>query len=155
MFGQAFSRKHIAGALIASASICLSIALVSFVYFWHFVGIAAHADGKIIRMIENKDKGQDTMYFPVFSFRDTQGEQHTIHSSSGSFPPEYEVGDTVSVLYISDNPSNARINSFFSVWGITLFTGVIGLLDMPAGLIMWFWPNIHQRFKKKPETAAC
>jgi hypothetical protein len=112
-FSQSFNRRHIAGALIASASICLVISLASLFYSWHFVRIAAHAHGRIVRMIEHKDKDEETVYFPVFSFRDAQGEDQTVHSSSGSFPPAYEVGDTVSVLYNPNDPSNAKINSFF------------------------------------------
>lgn len=152
---RTFSRGHIGGVMIASGGICFVISLVSLVYSWHFVRVAAHTDGKIIRMIEHTDKDGDTAYFPVFSFRDGQGNEQTIHSSSGSFPPDYEVGDTVPVLYRPDDPSNAKINSFSSIWGISLITGIIALVDLPAGIVVLFWPNIAQRFKRKPEAVTC
>ncbi len=67
-------------------------------------------------MLERKDKDDETVYYPVFSFHDAQGVEHVIHSSSGGFPPAYEVGDTVPVLYSSTNPTNAKIDALFSVW---------------------------------------
>ena len=151
MLLQRLNKKVIGGLLMASGFICIVIALVSFLYFWHFVHTAKHTDGKIVRMIEQKDKDDRTVYFPVFSFHDSQGAEHTIHSSSGSFPPDYEVGDTVPVLYISTDPTNAMIDSFFSVWGISLITGIIGFIDFPAGLVVWFWPAIIGMFKRKQQ----
>ena len=154
MLFQRPNRKVIGGFLIASGSICLVIALVSSLYFWHFVHTAAHTDGKIIRMLVQKDKDDGTVYYPVFSFHDAQGVEHTIHSSSGSFPPTYEVGDTVPVLYISTDPTNAKIDALFSVWGISLITGIIGCIELPAGLIVWFWPVIIGKFRREPQIYA-
>ena len=146
------TRKFMGGFIITGGSICLLIAFTSILYFWHFVRTASHADGKVIRMIEQKDKDDSTMYFPVFTFRDAEGSEHTIHSSSGSFPPDYEVGDTVPVLYSPTSPTNAKINSFFSIWGISLITGVLGGIYMPAGFVVLFWPSIIGLFKRKPQT---
>jgi len=140
--------------LIESGIICLNVSLISLIYFRHFVQIAKHTDGKIIRMIEHKDKDEDTAYFPVFSFRDGQGKEQVIHSSSGSFPPAYEVGDTVPVLYNPNDPSNAKIDSFFSIWGIPFITGIIGLVVLPAGLLILYWPNLARRFKRQNEASV-
>jgi Protein of unknown function (DUF3592) len=144
-------RKYLGGLLIASGSVFLLIALISLLYFWHFIRTAAHTDGKIIQMLEQKDNDQ-TAYFPVFSFHDAQGAEHTIHSSSGDFPPAYEVGDTVPVLYSTTNPAEAKIDSFFSIWGISLVTGILGGIDLPAGLVVWFWPTIVGIFTRKPSV---
>jgi len=149
MFFQRHSGKPIGGILIAGGSICLLIALISTLYSWHFVRTASQANGKIIRMIQQEDKDDGTVYFPVFTFYDAQGAEHTIHSSSGSFPPAYEVGDTVPVLFSSADPTNAKIDSFFSVWGISLITGIISGIDLPAGFIIWYWPVIVGLFKPK------
>jgi hypothetical protein len=143
------NRKYLGGFLIFSGSICLVIAFVSFLYFWHFVQTAAHAKGRIVQMLEHRDGDHGTAFFPVFSFRDDQGAEYTIHSSSGSFPPEYEVGDTVPVLYSAANPKNAKIDSLFSIWGISLITGILGVIDLPIGLIVWFWPAIIGKFSRK------
>jgi Protein of unknown function (DUF3592) len=153
MFFQRPRRKYIGGFLIASGAICLLVALISALYFWHFVRTASHADGKIIRMIEQQDN-DGTAYFPVFTFRDAQGAEHTIHSSSGSFPPDYEVGDTVPVLYSPTDPTNAKIGSLFSVWGISLITGILGGIDLPAGFVVWFWPAIVGLFRRRPPVYA-
>ncbi|HEU5122544.1 MAG TPA: DUF3592 domain-containing protein [Verrucomicrobiae bacterium] len=150
MFFQRQSRKYIGGLLIIAGSICLFIAFVSFLYSLHFVHTAAHANGKILRMLEQKDKDERTIYYPVFTFSDAQGAEHTIHSSSGSFPPAYEVGDTVPVLYSSTSPTHAKIDAYFSVWGISTITGIIGGIDLPAGLIVWFWPALVGFFRRKP-----
>src|SRR5258706_9407012 len=98
MFFQRPSRRFIAGVMIGGASICGVIASASVLCSWHFVRTATRGDGRVTQMVERQgDHG--TLYAPVFSFRDAQGAEHTVHSSTASYPPEHQVGDTVRVLY--------------------------------------------------------
>ncbi len=75
-------------------------------------------------------------YYPVVSFTTAQGYLHIFTDGEGSYPPAYEVGETVEVLYNPDDPLDATINSWMSIWmGPLLFT-TIGLLPV-LGLVVW------------------
>jgi hypothetical protein len=152
MFFKRSTRKYIAGILIGGGIISGVVALVSFLVDWRFVGTAARADGRVIQVLEFK--GEDgPVYAPVFSFRDARGAEHTVYSSTASYPPEHEVGEAVRVLYSPQSPREAKIDRFFSLWLLPFITGVIASLYLPVGLLIWFWPRIVQRFRHDPPIA--
>jgi hypothetical protein len=105
-------------------------------------------------MIEQKDKNGYSCYYPVFLFQAAGGIEHTIHSSWGTFPPAFEVGDTVPVLYRANYPTNAKIDSLFSVWGLSLISGSMFGIELPTGIVIWFWPAIVAKFNRKPAVSA-
>ena len=151
---QRTNRKYIGGTLIGSSAVLLAIALVSALYYWYFLRTASRTDGRIIRMIEHRDRGNHTTYFPVFTFQDESGSEHTIHASGGTFPPAYEIGDKVPVLYSPTNPTSAKIDSFFYLWGPPSICGIIGGIELPSGLIVWFWPVVSGAFRRKEPVCA-
>jgi Protein of unknown function (DUF3592) len=152
MFFKGPTRKYIAGILIGGGMICAMVALGSFLVGWRFVRTAARADGRIIQMLERK--GEDGLvYAPVFSFRDAQGTEYKVYSSTASYPPEHEVGDAVRVLYSPQSPREAKIDRFFSLWALPFTTGVIVALYVPVGLLICFWPRFVQRFRHVPTLA--
>lgn len=76
-----------------------------------------------------------TYYYPVVSFKTENGETIEFKSNSGSNPAKYEVGDKIEVMYNQKNPKDAKVNSFFSVWGITVILGGAGFLFFAIGLL--------------------
>ncbi len=97
-------------------------------------------------MLERKGEN-GSVFAPVFSFRDALGSEHTVYSSTASYPPAHQVGDAVHILYSPDSPRDAKIDSFFSLWGLPMITGIIATFYLPVGLLIWFWPRIVQRFR--------
>lgn len=97
-----------------------------------FVDDAVKADGVVIRL-ERRESGtgsdRSITYAPVFTFSDAKEQEHTIVSSSSSSPVAYEVNEKVEVLYLADEPSEAKLNSFFSLWGLPVILGVIGVMQ--------------------------
>ena len=144
------TREFIAGVMIFGASICTVIALASLAYCWHFVRTATRGTGRITQLVESKDKDGDTLYTPVFVFRDAAGIEHTVYSSIASYPPSHQVGDSVFVLYSPQSPQDAKIDSFFSLWGLPAITGGLAGFYMPLGLLLRFWPRIVQKFRREP-----
>lgn len=68
---------------------------------------AINTQGEVISLSENCDDG--CTYSPVVRFTTLTGETVFYYSSFNSNPPEYEVGETVSILYKSENPEKAII----------------------------------------------
>lgn len=96
-----------------------------------FLEGAIRADGVIVKNLERKDVDtkshrKSVTYFPVIHFVTPKGERIEFNSLVGSNPPRYSVGQRISVLYLPDNPYEARINDSFSIWGFTAIVGAIG-----------------------------
>lgn len=128
----------------------LVIGLISSLYTWRFTRDAEHASGVVVEMRPHLDKDNgDVSYAPTFRFEDSSGIHHTVSSSFFSSPPEFHVNNSVDVLYRRNDPENARINSYWQLWGIPSLTGIIGSVELPVGLVVICWPAIVARFRSK------
>lgn len=91
-----------------------------------FVKKAAVSEAIIVDLIERESNSRQAIYSAVFSFKDENGEEFTIHSKSASWPPVGEIGDKIEVLYDPEDPNDAMENQFFSKWGRSVLIGGIG-----------------------------
>lgn len=71
--------------------------------------------GIVIELEESESDGSCCVYSPVIEF-EANGQTYTFEGDSASYPPEYEVGEEVRVLYNPENPSNAQINKVSERW---------------------------------------
>ncbi len=76
--------------------------------------------------VEVNHSDDSTTYKPTFRFLDVQGRKYTVQTYISSSSYDYNVGQKVSILYDPNDPSNIRINSWFSIWGMGLILFVIG-----------------------------
>ena len=78
-------------------------------------------------------------YYPVVEFTANDGKRRTVQLSEGSFPPAYEIGDEVTVLYDPEHPLDARIKSFGSsalMWILPGITGILGVAFLGAVIVV-------------------
>ena len=136
---------------VGVASLALVAALGAFIYTLRFVRTAAQANGHVVQL--QKDESDPASFHTVFAFRDSQGTEHTVRSDLASAPPEYQVVDSVVVLYDNRSPADAKIRNFFSLWGIAFITALSGLFALPIGIIILKWPHIVSRFKGRHQIA--
>ncbi len=106
----------------------------------HFKKTAVQAQGAVVELKEGSSGGSNShpVYYPIIRYADTAMQEHTLYSGTGSFPPEYAVGDRVSVLYDPASPKEAKVNSFTDLWLLPLILGIIGGTDLLAGLFLFF-----------------
>jgi hypothetical protein len=126
-----------------------------------FIDKAEQAKGTVVDLVEKTSRDNDgnlkTYYYPVVEFTTAGGEKIRFQSSTGSYPAEKQVGETVEILYAADNPRDARPNSFTGLWlwpavllgmgGIFVLVGVgsfiqsllfvAGLGGLAAALLFW------------------
>jgi hypothetical protein len=100
-----------------------------------FLKHSVPAKGTIIKLIESRDKDGHVLYAPIFRFPDAQGNIHEISSSVASYPPSGNIGDNIDILYSPEYPDHAEENSLFSLWGIALISGGLGIFYF---LLFWF-----------------
>lgn len=146
------SARSVVGRIAVILAIgSLGLALCSWIYMLHFVHVAAHTSGIVIEMQQQTDKDNGSVsYAPTFRFQDAGGVEHTVSSGFFQSPPDFHVGDIVEVLYLKDAPKQARINSYWQVWGLPSLAGIMGILTLSIGLILTVWPKIAGRFAKRP-----
>lgn len=119
----------------------------AYMYTQKFLETAVKTEGTVIELVERRGENGVT-YAPVYTFSDTRGEEHKIYSGSSSYPPDYEVGEEVQVLYDPSEPQKAKIDSFFELWGISAILAVIGSISLFLGPLFIF---IGHRIKTKNE----
>ncbi len=72
--------------------------------------------GIVTKLEEGTDSdGNCCTYSPVIEFQ-ANGQTYTFESDNASYPPEYEIGEEVKILYNPENPNNAQINKASERW---------------------------------------
>ena len=92
---------------------------------------ALQVPGEVVNLSESCDD-DGCFYSPTVRFTTIEGETVFYHSTFGSNPPEYKVGETVVISYKSENPKNAIIGGeggllriiFMGVGGVLLLSGI-------------------------------
>lgn len=108
-----------------------------------FVAAAEMTTGSVVdlerRESRDSDGNRSITYYPVVRYRLPNGGDHQFRSSTGSNPPSYRQGEEVEVLYLPDDPYQARINGFFSLWGLPVILSGMGLVfaGLPGALLFF------------------
>jgi Ca2+/Na+ antiporter len=135
------------------AGITLTISTISAINSSRTVAREQKAPGEVVDLTVRKSQGgydsegtyqapQD-YYYPIVAFSLPDGTIKTVQLSEGSWPPAYEKGEQVTILYDPAKPINARIQSTTSdilLWLLPGITGVIGVgFLIAAGTVAWFF----------------
>lgn len=72
--------------------------------------------GTVVKLAERSGvEGGCCTYVPVVDF-EVNNQVYTFEGDTASYPPQYEVGEQVSVRYDPTNPNTAQIDSLFGRW---------------------------------------
>jgi hypothetical protein len=112
---------------------------------------AITAQGTVIELRESRRGSSNRRtYKSIFEFTDNNGKLHTIVPSVAANPPSHEIGEKVEVLYDPNEPQNARINSFLSLWFVPLCCAVLSLVPFVLGLVFWIGgPSVTRYLESK------
>lgn len=112
-------------------------AIYTYFYTQSFLKDASFAKGKVIELVLDRSSTSNNTsytYKPLIKFMTEDEQTIEFLSSVGSKPPSYSVGDPVEVLYRKNDPYNAKVNSFFAVWGIATILTLMGCLFFAIGV---------------------
>jgi hypothetical protein len=105
-----------------------------------FLSTAVEAVGEVVALEQElpMEPGEPHSYRPVVSFSIGPRGRVRFKSMVHSYPPEYEVGASVRVLYQPNRPHDARIRSFTDLWLLSLILGGLGVIftALGAGLLL-------------------
>ena len=129
--------KWVCGLFFAVFNVALIATPFIYIHTRRFVDSASRAEGRVVKLVQEKDGRSSGVYFPVFVFCDSNGAEHEIRSSSGTYPPSYKVGESVTVLYTPDRPAEtATLNGTFDLWGGPMIVGLVGGFGMVISLLI-------------------
>lgn len=121
----------------------LGLGMTITAYIWYsstieFLNSTHVAQGTVVEL-QRIRSSTTTTYKPIVSFRTQAGVQVRFTSSFASNPPIFDRGETVSVLYLKNDPEQAKVKSFISLWaGTSALFGIGALFLMIAVAINLF-----------------
>jgi hypothetical protein len=136
----------IAGIFGMVALILLAVSVASTIQTAHRLTIEQAATGQVVKMVERRvlDESQPDHYqvyaYPVVEFSLGNGQQEQVELEEGAWPPAYNAGDSVIVLYDPAQPQQARIQSATSglfLWLWPMLTGFIGLVFLIVSVLFF------------------
>jgi len=89
----------------------------------------ATASGRVVELVARRDEDGNEFYYPVVEFTPAMGGRQTVQIAEGSWPPAYQVGEAVTIVYDREKPRQARIDSLggaLSQWIVPFITGILG-----------------------------
>lgn len=128
-----------------------------------FIKAASRTEGTVVDLVaidmgvNNSSRSRSTIaYRPTIHFINHKGEKVEFTSSVGTNPPSYSKGQKVEILYRPDEPQNAQINDFSSLWFDSITLGsmgggffIIGMIVMSIPFVVFVLPNLNKEYLKK------
>jgi len=137
--------KYIFLVFLAVAVLMLTISAITAVNAGRNLSREESAPGYVVELINRKDSTGREFSYPVVEFVLPDGSHKTVQLSEGYWPPAYEKGEPVTVLYDPQRPLTARIKSSSgtaSRWTWSIITGILGVAFVIATLFARWIVNI-------------
>jgi hypothetical protein len=103
---------------------------------------ALQVPGEVISLSESCDD-DGCAYSPIVRFTTLKGETAFYHSTFGSSPPEYKVGETVAIFYKAENPEKAIIAGEGGILRF-IFMGIGGVVILAS--LVFFASNLKNSY---------
>jgi hypothetical protein len=116
-----------------------------------FLATAITAPGTVTELVAVRSD-DSTTYKPVVQFTTAKGEAIEFASSTSSSPPSYRVGESVQVLYRENDPRDAKINGYFSLWGGSVILAGLGAVFFSIGGGIWLFTKLKARSDEHLQT---
>jgi len=117
-----------------------------------FIASASRTQGEVMRLlhVESSKRNESGTWKPLVRFKAPSGEIIEFAPSSSSSPPAYEVGETVDVFFDPNDPQDAMLDGFFSLWGGATITGGLGLVFLLVAAGLLFMPASTPAKRRRP-----
>jgi hypothetical protein len=84
---------------------------------WKLENEGITTTGTVVRLEESQSsEGGCCVYSPVIEFNAGNDQKYSFDGDTASYPPAYDVGEEVSVLYDPNDPATAQINKWTERW---------------------------------------
>ncbi len=125
--------NHLVAAGILLGMGVIFTVVAAFIFFQGYMlerdGI--QAEGTVIDLAESRDE-DGTSYAPVIRFQTQGGREFEFKSNYYSSPPQYKVGQKVTVIYPPERPGEAQVKGAGNL--LVLIFGLVGGFEILLGL---------------------
>ncbi|MGW2145734.1 DUF3592 domain-containing protein [Nonomuraea bangladeshensis] len=126
------------GLILLGVTLALAVSTAS------FLASAQRTEGTVTGLTPRTTTSRDsdgytrrsTTWYPTVEFT-VDGRRYSFQSSTGNNPPAYRQGEGVPVAYDPDDPSDARISTFWSAYLAPVITGGLGVVFASIGTIVF------------------
>lgn len=93
-------------------------------------------------------KNSDTVsYHPVVRFSGSDGQMFEFTSNTGGSASSYPLGADIDVLYIPLQEEDAKVHSFFALWGGVMVMSILGAAFLFIGGVIFLFKALRKRKK--------
>lgn len=117
----------------------LAVAIMTASVRLELLADGVRTEGVVVRLAGGGGNSDRSYYYPIVRFRAASGETFVFRGETGTRPPAFEQGEEVTVIYHSDNPEVAVIDSFWSLWFLPVLFGAFGLVFSGLALAALVW----------------
>ncbi len=130
--------------LVFFAAILVAVGTYQSVRISHLELAGLRAQGEVVRLKEESSSGNGGhySYYPIVRVRLSKNSYFEFKDSVGSNPPSYRRGDTVSVLYLAEDPQRSAMidRGTYWNWAIPLVIFLFAAIVI-AILVSMQWPR--------------
>ncbi|NNE82975.1 MAG: DUF3592 domain-containing protein [Alphaproteobacteria bacterium] len=128
-------KQRFTGAFLLVGGVGLMIAGIWILFSTlEFVRYSERAPGLVMEIVGERGARGSKLYYPIVRYRSLdQGASVVFKAKPGLWPSPFSVGDNVTVAYKDDNPDDAKIVSFWTLWFLPGVLIVFGLACLFAG----------------------
>jgi hypothetical protein len=83
-------------------------------------------------------RGTRRTYMPVVEFQSKANHKIRITGIIGSEPPDYQVGNSVPVRFLTERPGGGKIDSFCELWLVPGIFFAVGLMLLGMAIVVFF-----------------
>jgi hypothetical protein len=133
-------------AFLAVGVLIMAFGVVKAWRTWRLLSEGQRVEGKVVALAKSPGSEGRTLYAPVIQY-EVDGTIYRNQGRSDSSSPDYQVGDTVTILCPPSKPAEGVIETFSEMWLPPIAFGGGGLLVALVGLTIWWW---RTRLTRRP-----
>lgn len=129
-------------------SIGILLLLVSLHFFStsvNFLKTGNRTIATVDQLEKERSKGKYT-YRPIFKFTTVNGKEILYSYKVASSPPDWEVGEKVTIFYQIDDPENPMILTYFGAFGSAIISLIIAMTLLIIGGGYYLFQSYSKQF---------
>jgi hypothetical protein len=129
------------GTIIFSAigSVLMTGAVMKIIGNIFFLRLSQKAIGTVVylKTARVRSRRSYNVYLPVVEFEPVANHRIRITATVGSNPPDYQIGDTLTVRFLPKRPGGGKIHSFGEMWFLPALFFTVGAAVFGTAILLF------------------
>ncbi|HEX8397390.1 MAG TPA: DUF3592 domain-containing protein [Pyrinomonadaceae bacterium] len=129
------------GTIIFSAigSVFMTGAVMKIIGNIFFLRLSQKAIGTVVylKTARVRSRRSHNVYLPVIEFEPVANHKIRITATVGSNPPDYQIGDTLTVRFLPKRPGGGKIHSFWEMWFLPALFFTVGAAVFGTAILLF------------------